>query len=153
MQADFTYTNAAPALAASYQVTDVTTAGSGALELKKEVRNAMQGAVFGINNQAKSGQTLEYRITYTNNGASAITNLAISDATPSYTSFISGVDGTTPASLSACQKRTPANAPPAAAVACSATQAVGGTGTISFQFTGPLNPGGTGNVLFRVKVD
>ena len=153
VQADFTFTNAAPGLSASYQATDVTTVGSGALALSKQVRNFTQGAVFGINNQAKSGETLEYSITYTNNGAAPITNLVINDTTPAYTTFISALDGTRPASLSACQKTTPANALPAATVACAAAQAVGGTGAISFQFTGPLNPGGTGNLLFQVKVD
>ena len=154
VQADFVFTNAAPALAASYQVTDVTTVGSTALDLKKQVRNVTQNGVFGINNLAKSGETLEYLITYVNNAASPITSLVINDTTPSYTTFISTLDGTTPAGLSACQKHTPANALPAgAAVACAAAQTIGGTGAISFQFTGPLNPGATGGVLFRVKVD
>jgi len=27
-----------------------------------------QGGSFGVNNQAKSGETLEYRVSYTNNG-------------------------------------------------------------------------------------
>lgn len=154
VQADFTFTNAAPSLAASYQVSDVTTVGRSALDLKKQVRNVTQSGVFGVNNQAKSGETLEYLITYTNNAASPITSLAINDATPSYTTFISALDGTRPASLSACQKHTPANAlPTGAAVGCSDGQAVGGTGAISFKFTGPLNSGATGNVLFRVTVD
>ena len=154
VQADFTFTNAAAALAASYQVSDITTEGSGVLKLKKQVRNVTQSGAFGVNNQAKSGEMLDYLITYTNNATSPITGLAINDTTPSYTTFISALDGTTPASLSACQKNTPANALPAgAAVACSAGQAAGGTGAISFKFTGPLNPGATGNVLFRVVVD
>ena len=154
VQADFTFTNAAPSLAASYQVTDVTTVGSSALDLKKQVRNVTQSGSFGVNNQAKSGETLEYLITYTNNAASPITSLTINDTTPSYTTFVSALDGTTPASLSACQKNTPANAlPGGAAVACASGQTAGGTGAISFKFTGPLNPGATGNVLFRVVVD
>ncbi|MFM9426038.1 putative repeat protein (TIGR01451 family) [Variovorax sp. GrIS 2.14] len=153
VQADFTFTNAAPALTASYQVTDVTKVGSSALDLKKQVRNVTQSGVFGVNNQAKSGEMLEYQITYTNNGASAITNLTINDATPAYTTFLSALAGTTPATLTACQKQTPANALPAAAVVCPAAQSVGGTGAISFQFSGPLNPGATGTVLFRVTVN
>ena len=154
VQADFTFAGANPALVVSYQLTDVTKAGSGALDLKKEVRNVTQNIlVFGVNNQAKTGETLEYRITYTNNGASPITNLSVSDVTPNFTTFISAVDGTTPASLTACQKNTPANALPVVAVACAAAQATGGTGTINFKYTGSLNPGATGSVLFQVRVD
>ena len=157
VQADFTFAGANPALVASYTLTDVTKAGSGALDLKKEVRNVTaqiaQTAVFGVNNQAKTGETLEYRITYTNNGASPITNLAIGDTTPAYTSFMSAVEGTTPASLTACQKNTPANVLPVVAVACAAAQATGGTGTINFKYTGPLNPGATGSVLFQMRVN
>ena len=154
VQVSLSFSNASPTLTAVYTLNDVTRVSSGALALKKEVRNVTQSALFSLNNQAKSGETLEYRITYTNNGASPITNLAISDATPAYTTFISALAGTTPASLTACQKRTPANALPAGvAVECSAGQAMGGTGTINFQYTGPLDPDGTGSVLFRVKVD
>ena len=153
IQANLTLSNANPALTATYTLNDVTSVSSSALDLKKQVRNFTQGAGFGVNNLAKSGETLEYSIIYTNNGASPITNLVINDTTPAYTTFVSALDGTRPASLSACQKNTPANAQPAAAVGCSAPQAVGGTGAISFQFTGQLNPGGTGNVLFQVKVD
>ena len=68
------FANAAPALAASYQVSDVTTVGTGALELKKQVRNVTQSGVFGINNQAKLGGTLEHLITYINNSASLVIN-------------------------------------------------------------------------------
>ena len=155
VQADFTFADANLALVASYPLTDVTKAGSGALDLKKEVRNVTQGIlIFGVNNQAKTGETLEYRLTYTNNGASPITNLSVSDVTPNYTTLISALDGTTPAGLTACLKNTPANpAPTNAAVACSAVQAVGSTGPVAYNFTGFLSPLDTGTVLFRVKVD
>ena len=157
VQATFTFAGANPALVASYTLTDVTKAGSGALDLLKEVRNVTQGIlVFGVNNQAKTGETLEYRISYTNNGASPITSLALGDTTPAYTTFMSAVEGTTPAtpaSLTACQKNTPANALPVVAVTCATVQPTGGTGTINFKYTGPLNPGGTGTLLFQVKVD
>ena len=153
LEADFNFTNAAPTLSASYQVTDVTTVGSNALDLKKEVRNVTQGGVFGVNNQAKSGETLEYRISYTNNAAAPISTLAINDTTPAYSTFVSALLESTPVTLTACAKNTPANPLPAATVACPTAQAVGGTGPLDWKFTGSLAPGGTGAVLFQVKVN
>ncbi|QFZ83586.1 DUF11 domain-containing protein [Variovorax paradoxus] len=153
VQADFTYTNAGPALSGSFTLDDTTTVSNVALELKKEVRNVTQSGSFGINNQAKSGETLEYRITYTNNGDAPIRSLTVNDLTPGYTSFVSATAGTTPATLTACTKRTPANAAPAAVVPCADVQAVGGTGAIEWKFNGTIAPGGTGAVLFQVKVD
>ena len=153
VQADFSYANAAPALSATYTLEDITTVSAVALELKKEVRNVTQGAAFGVNNQAKSGETLEYRITYTNNGPAPISGMTVNDTTPAYTSFVSASAGTTPATLTACVKNTPANALPAPAVACANAQLAGGTGPIDWKFTGSIAPGGTGFVLFQVKVD
>jgi len=156
VQANFILTNSlpAPALSASYTLDDITTVSTSALELKKEVRNLTQGAAaFSVNNQAKSGETLEYRVTYTNNGTSPIGNLTVNDTTPAYTTFISSMAGTTPVTLTACRKVTPANPPPSATVACNATQSTGGAGSVSWTFTGALNPGGNGTVLFQVKVD
>ena len=154
VQANFIFTNAAPALTASYTVVDTTTVGSGALDLKKEVRNVTQGVItFGINNQARSGDTLEYRITYTNNGATPISGLNVADVTPNYTTFVSATDDATPATLTSCQKQTPANPVPTPTVLCAVVQAIGGTGPVSLRFIGPVNPGATGAVLFQVKVD
>ena len=154
VRADFDYLHASPALAASFVLDDLTTVASSALELKKEVRNVTQNAVdFGINNQAKSGETLEYRITYTNNGDAPIRDLTINDTTPGYTRFVGATTGATPPTLTGCAKNTPANALPAAAVACSAVQPAGGMGPVDWRFTGFVAPGGTGSVLFQVKVD
>ncbi|WP_175950754.1 DUF11 domain-containing protein [Burkholderia sp. BCC0405] len=154
VQAAFTATNQRWAgLSANYTLDDVTTVGGSALSLLKEVRDVTTGDAFGVNNQAKSGDVLEYRITYTNNAPAAITNLVINDTTPAFTTFVSGTTGTTPATLTACVKNTPANPAPAAAVACTAAQAAGGTGSVSWKFTGGLPAGSTGQVLFQVKVD
>ncbi|MET3514418.1 autotransporter-associated beta strand protein [Pseudacidovorax sp. 1753] len=152
--AALTFTNAAPTLSASYTATDSTTVSNSALQLTKEVRNVTQGVTtFGTNNQAKSGEVLEYRITYTNTAPSPLSSLVINDSTPTYTSFVSAKTDTTPASLTACTKVTPANVAPAPVVGCDVAQAAGGTGALSWTFTGALNGGGTGAVLFQVKVD
>ena len=154
VQANFTFTNAAPALAATYTVVDTTTVSSSTLDLKKEVRNVTQGVtLFGISNQARSGDTLEYRITYTNNGASPISGLSVADVTPNYTTFVNATDAATPTSLTSCQKQTPANPATGSTVSCATAQTAGGTGPVSLRFIGPVNPGATGTVLFQVKVD
>lgn len=155
VQANFSYSNASPALAtASYTLHDITNVGNGTLELKKEVRNVTQGVLtFGINNLAKSGETLEYRISYTNNAATPISNLVVNDTTPVYTSFVASSTGTTPATLTTCTKNTPFNPLPQPAVSCATPQTAGSTGSVSWKFTGSLSPSGTGEVLFQVKVD
>ncbi|QOF75940.1 DUF11 domain-containing protein [Variovorax sp. 38R] len=153
VQANFTFTNALPGLTASYVVHDTTTVSAVALELKKEVRNVSKGGPFGLSNDARSGETLEYRITYTNNGATPISGLTVNDATPVYTSFAGSQEDTTPATLTACTKRTPANPAPAPAVACITTQSAGGAGPMDWKFVGQLAPGGTGAVRFKVTVN
>ncbi len=153
VQASFSFANALPALMITSSVSDILTVSSSALELKKEVRNVTTGSVFGINNQARSGETLEYRITYTNNGTSPVTSLSVADITPNHTTFVSAIDATTPATVVSCQKQTPANPVPAAPVICAFIQVSGGTGPVKLQFVGPVEPGASGTVLFQVKVD
>ncbi|WP_170159489.1 hypothetical protein, partial [Pseudacidovorax intermedius] len=70
-----------------------------------------------------------------------------------YTSFVSAQAGTTPVQLGTCTKVTPANAAPAAPVGCATVQATGGTGAVSWSFTGSLPGGASGDVLMRVSVD
>ena len=153
VQASFSYTGAMSALTATYTLSDLTTVSGGALDLKKEVRNLTQNGVFGFDNLAKSGETLEYRITYTNNGPAPITGLDVNDVTPSYTTFVAATAGTTPGALTACAKRTPGNPAPQPTVPCATVQSTGGTGPLRWSLTGPLDPGASGTVLFSVKLD
>ena len=153
VRASFNYTNANPALAATFTVTDITTVGASTGEVTKEVRNVTQSGVFGVSNKAKSGEVLEYRLVYTNNGVSPVTGVVLNDMIPNYTTFVSAVAGPMPTAMSNCQKTTPANVLPAPTVACAFAQAAGGTGPVSWHFDGTLNPGATGSVLFQVKVD
>lgn len=154
VQAEFDYANASPALSGRYTLQDITTVSDVALELRKEVRNVTQGVLtFGLNNRAKPGETLEYRITYTNNGDAPIRNLAVNDTTPAYTSFVGATAGETPATLTGCMKNTPANAAPAPAVACTEPQPAGKAGPVDWRFNGFVAPGGSGSVLFQIKVD
>lgn len=116
------------------------------------IRSMAQGT-YGLSNQAKTGETLEYRIVYTNNGITPIGDLSVSDTTPVYTAFVSAAAGTTPAALTACVKATPANPRPAPSVGCEQVQPVGGSGAVSWRFSGSLPPGATGEVLFQVRVE
>ena len=145
------FTNAKPDLTVGYQLNDVTTVTADALDLVKEVRNISQGVTdFGAINQARPGETLEYRIRFSNNAVAPVRNLVVNDATPAYTSFVSASSGSRPATLTACAKRTPASTD---AVDCSAVQTQQGKGVVSWMFDGPLDPGATGEVLYRVTVD
>ncbi len=153
LQASFNYSNASPSLSSSYTATDTTVVDNASLSLFKEVRNITQNGSFGANNQAKSGDVLEYRITYTNTAPAVLSNLTIHDTTPAFTSYVSSTVGNTPATLTACAKNTPANPPPSAGVACSSAQSAGGTGAVIWRFTGSLPGSASGQVLFQVKVD
>ncbi len=151
VQASLNFANANPALSASYTVTDTTLVDTAALNLLKEVRNVTQSGSFGANNQARSGDVLEYRITYTNTMPSPLSNLNIHDTTPAFTSFLSSTLGDTPATLTACLKTTPAS--PTVPVACNSSQSPGGTGAVIWRFTGSLPGSGSGQVLFQGRVD
>jgi uncharacterized repeat protein (TIGR01451 family) len=155
--ADFVYTNASPALTTSYTRQDVTKVTNVALDLRKDVRNLTTptAPVWKTSNTAKSAETLEYRITYTNNGLTAINDLVVNDATPAYTTFISAsapADASLPNNLTACQKVTPFLV---AATTCTAAETPTGTGkgAIKWTFTGSLASGSSGTVTFKVKVD
>lgn len=129
--ANFTYTNASPALAASYTVNDVTTVGTPAnagLRLVKTVDKA----------SALPGANLSYTITFTNDSSSPISSLVVNDSTPAYTSFVSAACGSPlPSNLTGCSF----TAPPA-----------GQTGNIQWTFTGTLAPSQSGTVSFVVKI-
>lgn len=153
VKAMLTFTNASPALSASYTLVDNTTVGNSALVLLKEVRNLTTGGTWGTSNQAKSGQLLEYRVTYTNTTKSPMTKVSIADTVPAYTTFQSATVGAVPNDLGTCTMNTPANPAPATAVACTTLQSTGGTGSLRWMFDGKLDPAATGDVSFKVKVD
>ena len=129
--ASFTYTNASPALTATYTVKDMTTVGTGTtagLKLTKTVDKAT----------ALPGANLTYTLTYTNDSTDVLSNLKINDSTPAYTTFVSAACGSPlPANLTACTFTAPS---------------VGSTGNIQWTFTGTLAPTQTGTVTFVVKI-
>jgi uncharacterized repeat protein (TIGR01451 family) len=129
--AQFVYTNASPALGASYTRSDVTTVGnatSSGLRLLKAVNKAA----------AKSGDTLLYTITYSNVSSGTVSNIVVSDITPNYTTFVSGACGTLPSGITAC--------------AITTQPSVGATGPINWTLTGSLSPSASGQVTFTVRI-
>ena len=151
--ATMTFTNAAPLLTATYTVTDVTTSGTSALSLQKEVRNITTGGAWGTNNQARSGDTLEYRISYVNPSAAPLSTVVITDGTSLYTTFVNATASTAPPALGNCTLNTPTNPLPAAGVACTPPHTGLGKGTVRWEFSGTLAPGASGSVNYSVLVD
>ena len=142
LSAAFSYTNAAPALAATLTRTDTTTVSlSGGVLLSKLVSNVTRGGAAGTSNNAAPGDTLQYQLVLSNPGSAAVGQLVVTDATPAFTRFVSAA---CPASASL----------PAGLTACSvSTQpAVGAQGAVAWSFTGKLAPGATVSVSYQVTV-
>lgn len=150
-----TLNNSNPPLSYTLNATDTFTVSTSAVTLEKRVRNVTTNSnVWSVSNTAKPGETLEYRISYRNSMVASISGFVISDSVPPYTTFVSAwAESGTPASLGTCSKVTPANPPPDSPKECSVTQTVGGTGSITWTFSGSLPSGGSGAVLYRVKVN
>lgn len=138
--AAFTYTNANPALSANLVVTDVTTVGEpSALALKKLVSNFSRGGATSTSVTASPGEVLQYTLTATNNGGSALSTLVINDATPAFTTFVSAAcPGALPAGITGC---TIASQP-----------AAGTEGGLQWTFTGTLGPGAQLVVTYQVRL-
>ncbi|MEE9350886.1 MAG: hypothetical protein V3U78_01395, partial [Thiotrichaceae bacterium] len=112
ISADFNFNNNALAGTTTLKVTDLSKAaandpvlGSSKLELRKTVQNITQSsAETETQNQAKPGDTLKYRIYYSNTGTGSITDLEIKDVVPAFTTLSGSPDCETPlpASLTSC---------------------------------------------------
>lgn len=130
IDATMDYTVAAPALAATVSLADVTTSGgAGTLEITKAVDLAT----------ALPGDLLTYTITYRNSGSAPLTAIMIQDATPAWTVFESAACGSLGGGLTGCGV---SSQPPA-----------GATGTVTWSLAGTLDPGESGTVTFVVRVE
>ncbi len=138
IQANFVYTNASPALTATYTRQDLTTTSDVTLQLTKEVRNVTQAGPWTTSNLAKRGEVLEYRITYLNNGVNPINNLVIHDFTPAFTVYVSAAYGALPPNLTSCTVTAPS---------------VNSAGPIKWTFSGSLASAVSGTVTYQVTVD
>ncbi len=130
---------------------DHTTVGEQPLRLYKQVRNVNTGEPWTTRNSAKPGEILEYCITFTNQAPEKIDDLVISGATPNYTTLVSAECPTnqpTTTVTTGCPDVLPAG------MGCTVTKpVVGGTGSLRWQFTGPLRPRAEGAVTYQVKVN
>ncbi len=133
---------------------DHTQVSDQALRLYNEVRNVSADAaltparseVWSTSNSAKPGETLEYRITFTNIALEPISGLVIHSATPHHTTFVTAQ----------CPDAMPAGmacAPPSSTVSPATAPVAGGNGTIRWVFSGDLPSAGSGAVRYRVKLD
>lgn len=140
LSAAFLYTNASPALAATLAASDVTTVGApGTLALTKLVSNLTQGGAAATAVNANPGDTLQYTLTATNNGAQSLATVVIYDATPAFTTFVAA----------AC----PATLPPGISACSVSTQpAVGASGALQWTFTGSLAASASLLVTYQVKI-
>lgn len=145
LTADFVYGNGTTLAANQTLVnTDTTTVTTietadkaGKLELVKSVQNITQGtAETETQNAAKPGDVLQYRITYRNTGTAGITDLNVNDSAPPFTTYVNGTAAcpSTPTSLS-CSANT-SNEP-----------------DVVWSFTGTLEAGAQGSVVYRVQVE
>jgi uncharacterized repeat protein (TIGR01451 family) len=130
--ANFGYTNASPALTATYSVRDLTTVGTptnAGLRLEKTVDKAT----------ALPATNLTYTLTFTNDSSAPLSTLKINDSTPAYTTFVSAACGSPlPSSLTGCSVTAPS---------------AGQAGSIQWVFAGTLSPSQTGTVTFVVKIE
>lgn len=126
--------------AINYTRFDLTTVGVTGMLATKEVRNVSTAGVFGANNTALPGHTLEYRITYTNTGTSTLTGVIVNDTTPAYTTYVGASAGCP--GLVTRTNCTVVNEPANATA-----------GTIQWSMTGTFTAGATATVSFQVKVD
>jgi uncharacterized repeat protein (TIGR01451 family) len=130
--ATFAYTNATPALNAASARVDLTIVSRAGLTLVKSVSSAT----------ALPGTVITYTITYINNSSEALTNVVIRDATPAFTTYVAATCGAPPAGLSCTLPIAPTTAP-----------AVGGSGAVTWNFSGNLAPGASSAVTFQAQVN
>uniref|UniRef100_A0A832I359 DUF11 domain-containing protein n=1 Tax=Eiseniibacteriota bacterium TaxID=2212470 RepID=A0A832I359_UNCEI len=128
--AAFELAGAAPALATSATLVDLTTVGAtGGLVLAKSADLA----------SARPGDVITYTVTYFNPGPAPVTAIEIHDATPAFTTFVDAACGALGAGLGGC--------------ALAAQPAPGAAGAVRWSLAGALAPGASGAVTFRVRVE
>ena len=127
--ANFAFTGATPVLVSADTLSDLTTVSvQSGLVLVKSVDLA----------SARPGDVLTYTLHYSNPGAQPLSGITIGDATPAWTVFVDASCLSLGGGLTAC--------------AVTAQPAVNGAGNVTWTLTGPLAPGASGSVRYRVRV-
>ncbi len=121
-------------------VTDTTTVTTAAAaQLLKQVQNVTLAGAYTTANTALPGNTLQYQLSVSNQGSSAVSTVVVNDATPAFTTFLSAAcPATLPSGLTAC--------------AVTLLPAVGGTGALQWTFQGSLAPGAQTSVTYQVVI-
>lgn len=132
LSASFSLANTSPVIQQTASRTDlvnVTDTNSG-LSLGKSVDKS----------QALPGELITYTITYSNNGTQAINSLEVTDNVPAYTTYSSSNcnTGSLPNNLTGCSTTAPN---------------VGDTGTVTWTFSGSLQPGESGTITYQVQIE
>lgn len=128
---------------ASISNTDLTTVTEGQVRLVKDQAlvdcTTGTGATYTQNTvSAKPGECVKYRIVATNEGNATVTNVVISDNTPSYTT-LKAISGVSPLATSATLQNT-------------GNYVDGYTGTVSAEQS-PLAPNASATLEFVIKVN
>jgi uncharacterized repeat protein (TIGR01451 family) len=128
---------------ASISNTDLTTVTEGQVRLVKDQAlvdcTTGTGATYTQNTvSAKPGECVKYRIVATNEGNATVTNVVISDNTPSYTT-LKAISGVSPLATSATLQNT-------------SSYVDGYTGTVSAEQS-PLAPNASATLEFVIKVN
>lgn len=116
-------------------ITSVSNVNQGVLVLDKSVRNVSRSESASVSNAAQPGDTLEYIISYTNQGSGPLSDLVINDEAPAFT--------TVQSSSVECSS-TPGS------VSC--TPGVAGA-QLQWDFSGSLGAGESGAVRYSVLVE
>ena len=111
----------------------------GILSLTKLVSDVTLGGSAATSVNGNPGDTLQYTLTATNNGANSASTLVISDSTPSFTTYVSAAcPGALPAGITGCSVTT--------------QPAPGTSGALQWTFTGSLTSGAALAVTYRVQI-
>ncbi len=148
LQAVLTYDTLS--LAETLSTTATTAVSSTPVLLTKQVRNVTANGAAGTSSNAKSGETLEYTVTFINMGTALVRNIVINEATTNWTTLANATVTTTlPAGMTCSSMKTPDNP---SGTSCTALTGAS-KGALSFAFSGDLNPGQSGVLTYKVKVD
>lgn len=152
---------ATPQPSVSYTSVATTRASTQAVQLRKEVRNRTTNPNPGPNDnwqtsvQAKPGDELEYRITFTNLGAAPVQQVVVRDNVNPFFNWLSAAVEQSPTGMT-CAANTPQNPAPQAAGSCTVanTNPSGSplSGDLVWTWSGTLQPGAQGQVTYRAQL-